>query len=194
MRFGVSTHLYHDRRLERDHLAQVAAYGFEAIELFATRSHFDYRDEAAIDFLKQWLAETGLTLNSVHAPITDLFGSGDRWSPTYSNAVNDREQREAAVRETDRALKLAERIPFDVLVVHLGSPTSREVAGDNHRASAVRSLEEICNLAGARGVPAGQIYASLEKSKRLGELERAITEEKVFDFLLKQSTVEEVKS
>jgi hypothetical protein len=48
-------------------------------------------------------------------------------------------------------------------------------------------------MAGARGVPAGQIYSSLEKSKRLGELERAITEEKAFDFLLKQSTVEEVK-
>ena len=54
--------------------------------------------------------------------------------------------------------------------------------------------QRISIMAGARGVPAGQIYASLEKSKRLGELERAITEEKVFDFLLKQSTVEEVKS
>src|ERR671910_207456 len=54
--------------------------------------------------------------------------------------------------------------------------------------------ERINTMAGSRGVPAGQIYASLEKSKRLGELERAITEEKAFDFLLKQSTVEEVKS
>ena len=54
--------------------------------------------------------------------------------------------------------------------------------------------ERINTMAGARGVPAGQIYASLEKSKRLAELERAITEEKAFDFLLKQSTVEEVKS
>ncbi len=53
--------------------------------------------------------------------------------------------------------------------------------------------QRINTMAAARGVPAGQIYASLEKSKRLGELERAITEEKVFDFLLKQSTVEEVK-
>ncbi|MDQ3223241.1 MAG: trigger factor [Gemmatimonadota bacterium] len=54
--------------------------------------------------------------------------------------------------------------------------------------------ERINTMAATRGVPAGQIYASLEKSKRLAELERAITEEKVFDFLLKQSTVEEVKS
>jgi trigger factor len=53
--------------------------------------------------------------------------------------------------------------------------------------------ERINTMAGARGVPAGQIYSSLEKSKRLDELERAITEEKAFDFLLRQSTVEEVK-
>ncbi len=52
----------------------------------------------------------------------------------------------------------------------------------------------IAQMAEARGVPPGQVYGSLQKAKRLGELERAITEEKVFDFLLKQSTVEEVKS
>ncbi len=62
------------------------------------------------------------------------------------------------------------------------------------RATEAELDERISTMAGARGVPAGQIYASLEKSKRLGELERAITEEKVFDFLLTQSTVEEVKS
>lgn len=62
------------------------------------------------------------------------------------------------------------------------------------RATEAELDERINTMAGVRGVPAGQIYASLEKSKRLGELERAITEEKVFDFLLTQSTVEEVKS
>ena len=62
------------------------------------------------------------------------------------------------------------------------------------RATEAELDERINTMASARGVPAGQIYASLEKSKRLAELERAITEEKVFAFLLTQSTVEEVKS
>ena len=152
MRFGVSTHLYHDRRLERDHLAEIAAHGFEAIELFATRSHFDYHDDGSARLLRDWLNETGLSLNSVHAPITDRFGRGDKWDPTYSNAASDRSMREAAVRETDAALRLAETIPFEVLVVHLGTPTSRATAGDNHRPSAVRSFEEIADLAVRRGV------------------------------------------
>src|SRR5687768_11437672 len=105
MRFGISTHLYHDRRLERDHLVQIAAYGFEAVEVFATRSHFDYHDAAAVDQLGQWLAQTGLALESVHAPITEHFGQGDQWKATYSTALSDGPARQLAVREAEAALQ-----------------------------------------------------------------------------------------
>src|SRR6266581_5568874 len=50
----------------------------------------------------------------------------------------------------------------------------------------------IQELAERRGMPAEQLYASLEKAKRLRDVERSITEEKVFAFLLSQSTVEHV--
>lgn len=151
MRFGISTHLYHDRRLERDHLEQVASYGFEAIELFATRSHFDYYDERAIAVLADWLSETGLTLNSVHAPIT-ASAAGGQSGERYSNALADNARRQAAVRETEAALQIARRIPFNVLVVHLGTPAAKSQPGDNTRASAFRSAEEICRSAEPLGV------------------------------------------
>lgn len=151
MRFGISTHLYHARRLERDHLVQIAAYGFETIELFATRSHFDYRDESCLARLATWLAETGLTLNSVHAPITDVFGGGD-WAATFSTALIDNAQRQAAVAEADAALAIARRIPYQVLVLHLGTPESKNNPGDNNRGAATRSLEEICRRAEPLGV------------------------------------------
>src|SRR5438132_1483038 len=48
----------------------------------------------------------------------------------------------------------------------------------------------IRELAERRSVPAEQLRASLEKAKRLREVERSLTEEKVFTFLLSQSTVE----
>ena len=151
MRFGISTHLYHDRRLERGHLAEIASYGFESIELFATRSHFDYRSDAAVADLGRWLGETGLRLNSVHAPITDVFG-GPGPRTTYSNAVTASDRREAAVRETEAALAIATRIPFDHLVLHLGTPANMKNADDNHRAAATRSLDEICQHAEPLGV------------------------------------------
>ena len=50
----------------------------------------------------------------------------------------------------------------------------------------------VAELAAARGVEAGKLYASLQQGKRLGELERTITEEKTFAWLLAQSTVTEV--
>ncbi len=49
----------------------------------------------------------------------------------------------------------------------------------------------IQELAARRGMPAGELHASLEKAKRLRDVERSITEEKVFTFLLSQSTVEQ---
>ena len=150
MHFGISTHLYHEQRLTRDHLAQIAGYGFEAVELFATRSHFDYHDAAAIAQLAQWLQETGLRLHSIHAPITDQFGgAGGR---TFSTAASDRAQRQTAVREAEAALAVAKRIPATFLVVHLGVPGAKAGSGDNSRAAAARSAEEICTLAEPLGV------------------------------------------
>ena len=151
MRFGISTHLYHDRRLDRAHLAQIAAYGFETIELFATRSHFDYHDHTAIAALAGWLSDTGLTLGSVHAPIAGALASG-QWSGALSNALTDNAQRQQAVRELEVALQIARTISFDTLTVHLGTPTAYSQPGDNNAGSAFRSADEICRLAEPFGV------------------------------------------
>lgn len=152
MRFGISTHLWHHVRLDREHLAQVASYGFEALEVFATRSHFDYQDPAAIARLAEWLKETGLALHGIHAPITDRI-TGNQWgSTTYSTAAGDSARRQAAVKETELALEIVKQIPVDVLVVHLGTPTAMGKPGDNSRSSAQRSADEICRLAEPLGV------------------------------------------
>jgi sugar phosphate isomerase/epimerase len=152
MQFGISTHLYHDQKLDRSHLAQVAGYGFESVELFATRSHFDYHDPASVAALEEWLETAGLGLHSVHAPITARFDAGDRWAPTYSIAAGDAAKRQAAVDEAAAALAIAKRIPFGVMVVHLGTPSSKAGAGDNSRSAATRSIEELCRIAEPLGV------------------------------------------
>jgi sugar phosphate isomerase/epimerase len=141
MRFGISTHLYHDQRLSREHLAQVASFGFEAIELFATRSHFDYQDPQAIADLRSWLSETGLALHGIHAPVWDRYPAG---KITYSVAASDATLRQQAVRETGLALAIAREIPFDTMVVHLGTTGKGDT---NSRAAATRSLQEIWELA-----------------------------------------------
>jgi sugar phosphate isomerase/epimerase len=150
MRFGISTHLYHEQELTQGHLATIASYGFEAIEVFATRSHFDYHDAAAIDRLADWLKDTGLALHGIHAPITDRLSPGDKWGEAISNAVSDSGKRQAAVREADAALNIARRIPAHVFVVHMGTPKVQ--GGENNRSAAFRSVEEICRLAEPIGI------------------------------------------
>ena len=152
-RFGVSTHLFHESRLTRDHLVHVAAHGFEAIELFATRSHFDYHDGAAIASLGEWLSDTGLQLHSVHAPIFERLQAG-QWIGPLSSAAGDEPRRAAAVAEARAALAVAHRLPYRFLVMHLGVPAPRPGPGhaDNRPDAARRSLEEIAALAEAAGV------------------------------------------
>lgn len=49
--------------------------------------------------------------------------------------------------------------------------------------------QRVTALAASRNLPTGQLYAQLEKAGRLRDLERSITEEKAFAWLLQQSTV-----
>ena len=147
--FGVSTHLYHSDQLTRDHLLEMASFGFETVELFATRTHFDYHNPAAVADFQQWLAEAGLELHAVHAPIGESFTAG-RWGPPLTLASADPDTRARAMEETERALRIARRIPFRVLVAHLGLPRSSTV--ENSRDGARRSIDELQRLAAPLGV------------------------------------------
>ena len=150
-RFGVSTHLFHDQRLTREHLVHIAAHGFELVELFATRSHFDYTDPHSRDQLAEWLSDTRLELHSVHAPICESI-KGGQWTNPFSNAASIEDRRQTAVRETIAAMALATRVPFRYLVVHVGTPDTYSAPGDNNADAARRSVEDICAAAADQGV------------------------------------------
>jgi sugar phosphate isomerase/epimerase len=94
-RFGVSTRLYQRQRLGRDQLLEIAAHGFEAVELIAARAHLDYQNSAAIADFQQWLGEAGLELASVHVP---------------------------ADEDADAALLIARRLPVQLLVLRATTP------------------------------------------------------------------------
>lgn len=150
--FGVSTHLFHDHLLTREHLVHIAAHGFEAVEMFATRSHFDYRSPEAIARLSEWLSDTRLTLHSVHAPIMEAMRRGT-WVGSFSTASGDETRRKAAVAEITAVLDMARAIPFTYLVVHLGMPKGEHVPpADNQPSAARRSVGEIVERAAAVNV------------------------------------------
>jgi sugar phosphate isomerase/epimerase len=151
-RFGISTHLFHDSRLTRDHLVDIAAHGFDRVEVFATRAHFDYQAPKAAESLAEWLADTGLELHSMHAPIVDAMQDG-RWVGSYSTASGNETRRRAAVDHARAALNVARIVPYRFLVVHLGMPIVENVPpGDNQSSATRRSVEELVAAASDVGV------------------------------------------
>ena len=149
--FGISTHLYVGDRLDRDHLVEIAAHGFDAVEVFAVRSHFDYRDRRSAIALAEWLDDTRLALHSMHAPIARDYVHGS-WKDTLSLAAADDGRRKAAVAEAHAALDVAGAVKYSTLVLHAGVPEPHGGAADNSLGSLVRSLEELTPVADGYGV------------------------------------------
>ena len=148
-RFGISTHLFHGERLDREHLVEVAAHGFELVEVYATRTHFDYHDPGAAAALAEWLDDTRLRLHSIHAPTTLAYEDGV-WGDTLSIGAADEPRRRQAVSEAVAALGVASAVRFPYMVVHLGVPSAE--ADENSRSAVARSLEELGEAAQSAGV------------------------------------------
>lgn len=130
----------------------MAAAGFEALELFATRTHADYHSDTAMADLQGWVAEARLELESVHAPVAESF-TGGRWGPLLNLASADAAAREHALDEAMQALRLARRWPFRTLVVHAGlERTHQQAPGTNSRDGARRSIEALATAARPLGV------------------------------------------
>ena len=49
--------------------------------------------------------------------------------------------------------------------------------------------DRVATVAEQRGTDPGQVYASLQKAGRLPEIERSITEEKVFEWLIARNEI-----
>jgi sugar phosphate isomerase/epimerase len=144
--------LYLGQRLSRDHLREIGGAGFDMVELCAMRTHFDYHNEASVADLQQWLADAGLRLGSVHAPVSESFTAG-RWGAPLNLATPDAARREHALEEATRALQIARRLPFSTLVVHVGIVRSlQQATGENTRDAARRSIETLIARAEPLGV------------------------------------------
>jgi len=154
VRFGISTRLYRNERLSRAHLEDVAGHGFEAVELYATRPHFDYHDARAIDELAGWLDQTGLTLHAIHAPVAERLAGG-QWVAPYSTAHADPTERSAAMTALEAVLHVATRIETRCLVLHLGVPSVLAPApGVNDPRAACWAVEQVATLVAPLGMQA----------------------------------------
>ena len=146
----LSTYLFVSRRLTTELLGQIAEAGFEALEIFTTRSHFDYTAKQEVQAMAGFLAQHRLALASLHAPTSrDLSATREGGAPLSICEV-ERVRRIEAMDELKRVIDVAEDLPYSRLILHMGGP--RETADPRKRDAAFSSLEHLVLHAHHAGV------------------------------------------
>lgn len=152
MKHALSTHLFVNNRLTTVWLERIWAAGIPAVEIFCAKQHLDWRDRGQVAELGHWFRDSPLKLHSMHSPMynDDVWGrSGPHSVITIAEPV--KAKRIMMVDEIKRVLELAETIPYNYLVQHLGAPTDSEY-DERKLDAAFTSLEEISVFARQRGV------------------------------------------
>jgi trigger factor len=158
---------------------------FEGLEALRAAVRADLEREAervADGRVREELVGLLAEANSVVAPISMV----DRVLQAFAHAYEVPPDKHEAFTAQFRPIAL-QQVRRDLV---LGAVAERE----GLRASEAELDQRIARIAEVRGERPTDVYRSLQELKRLGELERSITEEKVFGFLLSQSTVNEVRS
>jgi sugar phosphate isomerase/epimerase len=146
----LSTYLLISRRLTPDLLGPVADAGFGGVEIFCSRSHFDYHSQQEIRDFASALAGRSLKLSSMHAPSNRDLGPAREGGSPLSLCETERVRRIEAMDEFKRAIDVAEVMPFPLMVMHMGG--SRETADARKRDAAFSSLEHLVLHARHAGV------------------------------------------
>src|ERR1700732_4994462 len=147
----MSTYIYIKERLHPGILDSLVRGGAQTIEIFAARQHVDYANRKQhVRELADWFRTSGVTLNSVHAPLYADYEWGRTGAPPINVTSTDRASRIEAMDEIKRALEIAEQIPFRFLVQHLGA--TGESFDDRKFEAAMPSIEHLRAFAKPLGV------------------------------------------
>ncbi|PYO87054.1 MAG: trigger factor [Gemmatimonadetes bacterium] len=155
---------------------------FESLEALRTAIAEDLKKEAEREAdarVRAELVEQIVQANNVVAPRPLV----ERVLGMYAQAYEIPEERWEKFAEEFRTVAEAQ-VRRDLVLDHV-------VEAQKLRATEAELDQRIQELAERRGMKAAELYASLEKAKRLRDVARSITEEKVFTHLLSQSTVEQ---
>ena len=146
----LSTYLFISKKLTPELLGQIAEAGFQGIEIYCTRSHFEYALKQEVRAMASALEAHRLQLVSLHAPTSrDLSAMRESGTPLSICEV-ERVRRIEAMDELKRVIDVADDLPYSRLILHMGG--SRETEDPRKRDAAFSSLEHLVLHARHAGV------------------------------------------
>jgi sugar phosphate isomerase/epimerase len=146
----LSTYQFISRKLTPELLGQISSAGFQAVEIFASRGHFDYNSKNEVRAMAAALSANHLFLSSLHGPTSrDISAMREGGTPVSICEV-ERVRRIEAMDELKRAIDISEDLPYPRIVLHMGGP--RETADPRKRDAAFSTLEHLILHAHHAGV------------------------------------------
>ena len=137
----LSTYLFVSRKLTPELVGQISEAGFQGVEIFCTRSHFEYAAKAEVRAVAGALEAHRLQLVSLHGPTSrDMSATRESATPLSICEV-ERVRRIEAMDELKRVIDVADVLPYARLVLHMGG--SRETADPRKRDAAFSTLEHL---------------------------------------------------
>jgi sugar phosphate isomerase/epimerase len=122
-------------------LGQISKAKFQGVEIFCTRSHFEYPAKAEVQAMAGALEAHKLQLVSLHGPTSrDLSAMRESGTPLSICEV-ERVRRIEAMDELKRVIDVADDLPYARLILHMGG--SRETADPRKRDAAFSTLEHL---------------------------------------------------
>src|ERR1700740_2011517 len=150
MRRVLTTYLFISRKLTPELLGQMHEAGFDALEVFCSRAHFDYASRPEVRALAATLEANQMKLDSLHAPTSKDTSATRESGQPLSICEVEKVRRIEAMDEFKRAIDVSEDLPFSRMVLHMGG--TRETADPRKRDAAFSSLEHLVLHAHHAGV------------------------------------------
>jgi sugar phosphate isomerase/epimerase len=146
----LSTYLFISRKLTPELVGQIREGGFNALEVFCSRAHFDYAAKQEVRALAALLEANQMKLDSLHAPTSKDSSATRESGQPLSVCEVEKVRRIEAMDEFKRAIDVSEDLPFSRMVLHMGG--SRETADPRKRDAAFSTLEHLVLHAHHAGV------------------------------------------
>lgn len=146
----LSTYLFISRKLTAELVGQIREGGFNALEIFCSRAHFDYATKQEVRALAGLLEANQMKLDSLHAPTSKDSSATRESGQPLSICEVEKVRRIEAMDEFKRAIDVTEDLPFSRMVLHMGG--SRETADPRKRDAAFSTLEHLVLHAHHAGV------------------------------------------
>jgi sugar phosphate isomerase/epimerase len=131
-------------------LGQISEAKFQGVEIFCSRSHFEYAAKTEVRAIAGALEAHRLQVVSLHGPTSrDMSATRESGTPLSICEV-ERVRRIEAMDELKRVIDVADDLPYARLILHMGG--SRETADPRKRDAAFSTLEHLVLHAHHAGV------------------------------------------